>query len=338
MKVFKLIFGLTLTLAVSSVSSFAPARGAIRSSRPSQHKQTTAPTKVVIKVKSLQASKEGNVLTENAGSIAVAFATFSTYILNNQMNLGPIKASSVVGLASAALLPEKMALAAFCGSFAGMARSTVMPTKLAAAALGIMCAIVMKIFDSQKWIIGFGGRLGFISQCACTMQFLIHKFALGGAIFGTTAAAAKVVEMSMYNTGAAALSNLPMLVFGTVAGAFFMRLWKKAVSPYSARFASTTAAVSATGLLASYFPIAGSAFCGSFVAMAAPTILPDQKALLLASMLAAVSQLGMAGVLLGGWGGKLGSAAFFGVLSYRLLAKFFGFVGGAVIPATGKTN
>jgi hypothetical protein len=277
----------------------------------------------------------------NARNIVVALSVFSTYLLNNHANLGPIRASSMVGLMAAVTLPETLALAAVCGSFAGMARATVIPTKTAAAVLGIMCAIVLNLFDKNRWLIGFGGRLGFISQCACTVQFLLHKYAFRGALaalLGTMATTAKVAELSVYkNTGVVALSHFPLLTVTTVAGAIFMRLWKQAVSPYSQRLASTAAAVSATGwLAASCFPmaVAGPIFCGSFVAMAGQAILPDRRALLLASALAGVSQIAMTGLLLGGWGGRLGTAAFLGVLSYRLLSKLFDVVGAAVVART----
>ena len=35
----------------------------------------------------------------------------------------------------------------------------------------------------------------------------------------------------------------------------------------------------------------------------------------------AISQQSLAGILLGGWGGKLGTAALMGVLSYNVIAK-----------------
>ena len=54
--------------------------------------------------------------------------------------------------------------------------------------------------------------------------------------------------------------------------------------------------------------------------MSAPTKLPTYGALLGASIMGAVSQQSLAGVLLGGWGGKLGTAALMGVLSYNVLA------------------
>jgi hypothetical protein len=55
--------------------------------------------------------------------------------------------------------------------------------------------------------------------------------------------------------------------------------------------------------------------------MSAPTKLPTYGALLGASIMGGLCQQSLAGVLLGGWGGKLGTAALMGVLSYRGLAN-----------------
>ena len=62
------------------------------------------------------------------------------------------------------------------------------------------------------------------------------------------------------------------------------------------------------------------AYVGSFVAMSAPSVLGGGWALGLASALSAVAwAIPMKGLLLGGWGGKMGTAALVGVLSYDAL-------------------
>lgn len=103
-----------------------------------------------------------------------------------------------------------------------------------------------------------------------------------------------------------------------------MTSWKDQFASYSQRLSTSVAAVGGTGLLASLLlpaSLAGPVFCGSFVAMAAPDKVPNATALLGASLLAGVAQQCMAGVMLGGWGGKLGTAALVGVLAYIGLQK-----------------
>lgn len=275
-----------------------------------------------------------NVDGSFAKASAIIAGTVATYVLHNQLTtMGPVQASGLVGLASTLLLPEKLALAALCGSFAGMAKTAVVPTLLSAGLLGGVCAGVMGLFDKKAWFIGFGGRLGFIAQCACTLQFLFFKYgqkawlatpAMEGAL-GSTAPAAMIADFSLYEmTTSQIKAQVPPLMLFTVGGALFMRLWKHLTAKLPNKVSNSVAAVSMTGVLGGlYLPasIAGPAFCGSFVAMASPAILPSLLSLVLASVLAGLTQLGITGLLLGGWGGKLGTAALMGVVAYRLMMK-----------------
>jgi hypothetical protein len=259
---------------------------------------------------------------------SVLGGTVLTFALNNLLSLGPVKASSVTALVATLVLPEKLALAALCGSFAGMATVSVIPGVSASVVLGGVCAGTMALFDRKKWLIGVGGRLGFIAQCACTSQFLVSSY------FYTPASSVKLI--GAYPGIGQLLSQLAPISFFTVAGALFMRLWKESltkkskIKPSSAivdslfkRLSTSVAAVGATGLVASLFPpsIAGPAFCGSFIAMSSPAKLETYGSLVGASVMGGVSQLILAGALLGGWGGKLGTASLLGVILYNMLAS-----------------
>lgn len=266
---------------------------------------------------------------------AVVAATVLTYALHNQLTtMGPVQASGIVAIASTLVLPEKLAIAALCGSFAGMAKAAVIPTLCSAGLLGVVCAAVLCLFDKKKWLIGFGGRLGFISQCACTLQFLVFKYGqrmwqaseVMQQTLGSTAPTAIIADLSLYEamTLNQIKAQVPPLVAFTVGGALFMRLWKHFTAKLPNKVSNSVAAVGMTGLLGGlYLPasIAGPAFCGSFVSMASPSILPSLLTLVMASFLAGLSQVGLTGLLLDGWGGKLGTSAFFGVVGYRLVTK-----------------
>ena len=271
---------------------------------------------------------QGKKLSAAAGAIpevislptvaSVLVATVATFVLNNSLNMGPVKASSIVGLLSACVLPQQYAIAAFCASFAGMAKTAVIPSVAASGVLGLVCAAMLTLFDQKKWLVGVGGRLGFVAQLACTTQFLIASL-----LFGTPAAPAALVGSTPLNFRILA-AQLPMVASLTVGGALFMRYWKYLLASKSKRLSSLVGSVSVTGLLAGLAlppSMAGPIFCGSFVAMAAPTKLPTLMSLVWASILAGAAQQSLAGVMLGGWGGKLGTAALMGVLAYRGLAK-----------------
>ena len=205
-------------------------------------------------------------------AVTITAATAFTYALNNFYNLGPILASSITALLSAMILSEKLALAATCGSFVGMAKMAVIPAS-GAVVLGATCASMMALFDSKKWLLGVGGRLGFIAQCACTFQFIIS------CLFMTPPASAGLV--GTYPSIGKLIKPLPSVAFFTAAGAFFMSIWKQVLSeqmkkPNNSeietnlyqRLSGSCAAVGATGLLAALAlpaAAAGPAFCGSFI-------------------------------------------------------------------------
>lgn len=258
-------------------------------------------------------------------ALSVTTATVLTYTLHNELNIpmNPILASAIVSVAATLLLSEKLALAALCGSFAGMAKTSVVPTVWSAALLGATCAIILAIFDHMKWFIGYGGRLGFVSQIACTVFFLAIELVTG--TLASDVSKAMLADFDFYReSGSQLKADLPIVVLCTIAGALFMRAWKlgTALARLPHRISNTVAAVGMTGIVSGFLPIAtigGPAYCGSFVAMTSPTMMPDIVSLVFASILAGLSQISLSGLLNEGWGGKLGTAAFMGVVLYKLI-------------------
>jgi hypothetical protein len=267
--------------------------------------------------------------SEVKSAASVFGGTVLTFVLSNLLSLGPVQASSVTALFATLVLPEKLALAALCGSFAGMAKNAVIPGVSASLVLGVVCAGMMAWFDKRKWLIGVGGRLGFIAQCACTSQFLVSS------LFLTPSPPAALI--GAYPGIGKLLSRLPSVSLFTTVGALFMTFWKEALTRKAKnkgssdvmnslykRMSNSVAAVGATGLIASIlFPasIAGPAFCGSFIAMSSPAKLERYGALVGASLMGGACQQMLSGVLLGGWGGKLGTASLLGVLGYNMLVN-----------------
>ena len=266
---------------------------------------------------------------------------------------GPVMGSAAIALAAAILLgPGRptLQLSALCGSFAGMARLAVVPGFASSAVLGAACALALAAFDRGGWLVGRGGRLGFIAQVACTGTYLLLRHGVPllpapfGGFLGTGTLASgpsALIDRAMYGDlpswiGAAAAEAAWPLIPSAVLGAFAMRAWMAAArgaedvvggegpAGWAARRLGTpTAAVGATGALSALLlPPAGAgmAYVGSFVAMSAPSVLGGGWALGLASALSAVAwAIPMKGLLLGGWGGKMGTAALVGVLSYDAL-------------------
>lgn len=96
-----------------------------------------------------------------------------------------------------------------------------------------------------------------------------------------------------------------------------------AVAVTCKRLSTSVAAVSATGLLATFFPMIspGPAFCGSLIAMSSPLRIETYGGLVGASLMGGLCQIALSSVLLGGWGGKLGTASSLGVLGFRAIRK-----------------
>jgi hypothetical protein len=143
---------------------------------------------------------------------------------------------------------------------------------------------------------------------------------------GRPRTAAALADFSLYQQLSVREQLVPLVLY-SVAGALFMRTWKYLTSKLPKRLCNTVGAVGMSGLVASYIlppTYAGAAFCGSFVAMSNSNTLPSTTALIIASALAGASQLALTGVLLGGWGGKLGTAALLGVLAYQMSKKMAG--------------
>jgi hypothetical protein len=258
--------------------------------------------------------------------VAAFIGTVLTFVLNNVYQLGPVQASGFTSLFVCLVLPEKLAIAAACGSFAGMAKTTVIDGVFASMILGIICAVMMLLFDEQKWLIGVGGRLGFIAQCACTTQVII------ASLFRGPSDAAKIV--GSYPGIKKLLFDLPSVSLYTVVGAVFMKVWKEILARLSKhttvlesvykRLSTTVGAVGATGLIATLLSpasVAGPVFCGSFIAMSSQARIRSGSELVGASILGGVSQQLLTGFLLGGWGGKLGTASLMGVLLYNILLE-----------------
>lgn len=337
-------FFTAIFLAIAFLSSSVPSANAFRSLEPRSRFLRTTVNHAKIPhpllppragSSALLASKQETVNTLAKVS-SVVTATMCTYYLHNVYRMTPVHASAFVSLISSVLLPEKLALAALCGSFAGMAKMAVIPTLYStclldsALLLGILCALMLGLFDNKGWLVGKGGRLGTVAQCACTLQFIAYRYGKNvlklNLKVGRPRTAAALTDFSLYQQVSVREQLVPLVLY-SVAGALFMRTWKYLTSKLPKRLCNTVGAVGISGLVASYTlppTAAGAAFCGSFVAMSNSYTLPSTVALILASALAGASQLGLTGVLLGGWGGKLGTAALLGVLAYQVLTKTAG--------------
>ncbi len=174
---------------------------------PESHTSRVPPKEQIMKTENVATSR---ICKCPKQALSVTAATILTYTLHNELKvtLNPVLSSGIVSITSTILLPEKLALAALCGSFAGMAKTSVVPTVWAAALLGVTCAAILAIFDRMEWFIGYGGRLGFVSQIACTLFFLAIELVSGR--LGTDASKAMLADFDFYRDNATEIkSDLP---------------------------------------------------------------------------------------------------------------------------------
>uniref|UniRef100_A0A7S4AY79 Uncharacterized protein n=1 Tax=Chrysotila carterae TaxID=13221 RepID=A0A7S4AY79_CHRCT len=253
----------------------------------------------------------------NGQDVAVVSGALATWALHNRIyaSLGPVAASSVVGLLSGVLLPTPLALAAYCGSFSGMATVAVVPTLPVATASAVACAAMLRQIASRGWLVGMGGRLGLLAQLGCTLLFCSLKLLSAFGVVGdfTPLASCSLFDPAVY--GRTRSSLLGWALSGSLLGAFGTRLWQHIFKQAPRLSNSVTATTSVTLLACLALPkaIHGPVFAGAFVAMSSAQVLADRAQLALAAVACAFCQVLLAGVFNGGWAGKLGTCSFLGV-------------------------
>lgn len=246
---------------------------------------------------------------------AVLAGTGLTYLVNNRVGLGPVLASSSIGLAGSLVLPS-LAASLFCGTLTGMVSSHVIGSALQLCMLAVLAALGLCLLDANGKAVGVGGRLGLVAQLACSITVLLT---------GPASPSAAFLDTRVYNwatLGPAA----PRTLLCSLGGAVLTKILRTVpqFAPRFTRLSSPVAAASAVGVIAACAlptPLQGPVYAGAFVAMSGPNVLPTRIAVLGAVMLAAGTQVALSGVLTGGWSGKLGTAAFIGAYTWARVTE-----------------
>ncbi len=99
-----------------------------------------------------------------------------TFLLANHLNLGPLIASAVVGLAGAAFLAERHQLTLYLGAFVGMSSVVRFPSITLLIVAGLLGGVLWEVLN-DTWN-GVGGRLGTVAATAV----LVVLLTLGGGL------------------------------------------------------------------------------------------------------------------------------------------------------------
>ncbi len=215
-----------------------------------------------------------------------------TFVLSVESGLGPVVASSVVGLL-AAMLVRKHATAVFCGSFVGMSSPDVYGYAGVVLFAGICAGVV---FVAAKRVMnGFGGKLGTV--------------AFTGALSASFLLQARLGSLPV-PVGTDALWVLAYATVGAVVTYVLSVHLRNGPVPASAM----VGLLSGLLLPVLHGPQPGTlfavvAFCASFTGMSSPARLPTSIHIACAGLITGLVFL-YASPFFDGAGGKLGTIAF----------------------------
>lgn len=227
---------------------------------------------------------------------ALVGGAYVTFLLNHQLSLGGVLASSAVGLVGAYLFKE-YAAAIYCGSFVGMACNLIFSTPLsfitASVVAGVLYVLSVQLFR------GFGGKLGFTAFCGTI---------LASILFNTPFRTLDPLSPSLY---------LPLFLSIILAG----------MATYFLQNVFAMDAVTASALvgltIALVYPqsshiVVVAAFCATFTGMVSKERAKNYAEMFFLTLLTAILFIAVAS-LFDGSGGKLGATAFLSTVSGRAM-------------------
>jgi hypothetical protein len=241
-----------------------------------------------------QVSQRRKLLTskiskEDAKVLASVIAgAFITYTLNHSAEVGPVLASSMIGLA-AAWTVRNYSLPIYCGTFIGMACNLIFSSLLYIGIASVISGLLYVL--SQHFFVGWGGKAGFIAFVGIYFTSII---------IGEPLRVVEPLDTKMY---------MMVFIFSMVA----------CLATFALHSMERMDVVSASALIgltmAILYPDAShtlvlAAFCGSFSGMTSNNHFTNKTDIFLTSLLTAFLFV-CAFSLFDGAGGKLGALAFF---------------------------
>jgi len=237
--------------------------------------------------------------------IALGAANWLTYFLNHSLDIGPVIASAVVGLAGGVLFP-KYGAAIYCGSFVGMSAKAILPDAYALLVSSLIAGGMFVI--SEDTLNGIGGKLGTIA--------FIGSVATGSA-FQLPFSASPLPPVNIA-WGIIIISGLAALL-----------TWVLGNQPsLGAVIGSALVGLAGGLILPRLFPVYGellavAVFCASFTGMSSRDRF-SATLVMIAGLLTGMIFI-LSSPVFGGAGGKLGMTAFsasLAVLGYHYLAIY----------------
>lgn len=222
--------------------------------------------------------------------LSVFLGALSSYLLNNNFELGAVVASSLIGLIGGLLFPS-FATAIYCGSFAGMVSSLLASNTLSVITIGLIAG-VMFVAGTETFK-GFGGKLGATAYFATLLASLFFN-----TFSNTMTSSAVTVQYDVFI----------VFTIGSLGTYFINEKYKIGVVVASSLLGLTS------GLILPNVFLNGSSlsvalFCGTFIGMSTTSKLSTRVSVIIASIIGTIIYLYTAPYF-AGLGGKLGLIAF----------------------------
>ena len=227
---------------------------------------------------------------------AVIIGALVTFFMSNELGLGPVIASSVVGL-TGAMASKKYQIPIYCGSFVGMSSILMygdyQSLLFSAIISGVLFLIAGSVFS------GFGGKLGVIAFSGTMTYSIITGDAYVVAPFPTETANILIV---LY------------MIMGAVATYIIHHKSRLSAVESSAVIGLVAGLLLPMSYGASGNFLAVIMFCGSFIGMSSSDRLTNLSHVVGSGTIAAVFFIYTQNIFVG-LGGKLGAIAFISILS-----------------------
>ncbi|HHN81805.1 MAG TPA: hypothetical protein ENN11_04200 [Methanomicrobia archaeon] len=251
--------------------------------------------------------------------VAVIAGTIAAWYLNNELGLGGVVASAIVGLIGGAVF-NKLSPQIFCGSFVGMCSCSVISTIYYTILFGAVAGVIFVAW--KGYFFGHGGKLGTTAFMA--VLFSLVLLAIAGVEYNAVSdAALESLTVSWF------LFVLLVGVISTVA-TYYLRK-DVFIRVFTNKCADAVLGSATVGLIAGLlFPevsatygatLAFVAYSGSFAGMTAfPRIFDRPVHFAIAGIFVAMLYTATVDLVPGG-GGKLGTIAFVSVIITRYISE-----------------
>lgn len=222
--------------------------------------------------------------------ISVFLGTICAYLINHSFSLGPVVASSLIGLIGGLLVPS-LAVPIYCGSFAGMVSSLLVYDTQSVMTVALFAGLFY-VMGSETFK-GFGGKLGATAYFATLLSSVFFN------TFSDTMTGA-IVHLR-YDV-------FMVFIIGSL-GTYIIKERYKLSLVVASSLLGLTFGLILPNAFSNGASLAVALFCGTFIGMSTTSKLSSRISVSIASLIGTIIYL-YTSPYFAGLGGKLGLIAF----------------------------